>query len=323
MILEAAATAGGVWALRRLAHEAILRGLRAPRLAHTLVPGQLGLAADRVRDVRIPGPRGRRLFGWLVSPPVAAERPAPVVLAMHGWGANAATMWPVVAPLHAAGFAVLLIDARCHGRSDDEAFTSMPRFAEDISAGLAWLRQQPDIAADRLALLGHSVGAAAALLHASHHHDVRAVVSLSAFAHPREVMRRLMAEKHVPYPVLGWYVQRHVQQVIGVSFDDIAPLSTLPHVRCPTLLVHGRADSTVPVDDAHRLLAVSDRAHLLLVDGNHDLRDALAPHARQLVDFLLAACALPAARRGHAPHVHPDAPHWLQFQPTSAPDVLP
>jgi len=68
-------------------------------------------------------------------------------------------MWPVVPPLHKAGFAVLLLDARCHGRSDDDSFTSMPRFAEDIAAGLDWLKRQPGIAADQLALLGHSVGA--------------------------------------------------------------------------------------------------------------------------------------------------------------------
>jgi dipeptidyl aminopeptidase/acylaminoacyl peptidase len=290
MILEAAATAGAVWGLRRLTHFAILRGLRAPRLVHSLGPDGQGIAADQVREVRIPGPRGKQLFGWLVSPPLAAGRPAPAVLAMHGWGANAASMWPAVLPLHAAGFAVLLIDARCHGRSDDEAFTSMPRFAEDIAAGLAWLRLQPEIAADRLALLGHSVGAAASLLHASRHHDVRAVVSLSAFAHPREVMRSFMAEKRVPYPVVGWYVMRHVQRVIGVSFDEIAPLNTLPRVMCPTLLVHGRHDTVVPVSDAHRLLAASSRTRLLLVDADHDPRSALAPHAQTLTDFLHAAC---------------------------------
>jgi pimeloyl-ACP methyl ester carboxylesterase len=142
---------------------------------------------------------------------------------MPGWGANAAMMWPVVPPLHAAGFAVLLIDARCHGRSGDETFTSMPRFAEDIAAGLAWLRLQPDLAVDR-----------------------------------------------------------------------IAPLGTLARVRCPVLLVHGRSDSAVPVDDAQRLLAVSSRARLLLVEGDHDLREALAPHAPTLVDCLTTACALPA-----------------------------
>ena len=293
MIFASFATAVGVLGARRLAHWAILRGLRAPRVPHALQAADLGLAADRVSEVRIPGPRGRALSAWLVMPPSGttngADSPVPAVLAMHGWGGNAAMMGPVVPPLHAAGFAVLLIDARCHGRSDGEAFTSMPRFAEDIAAGLAWLRQQPGIAPDRLALLGHSVGAAAALLHASRHDDVRAVVSLSAFAHPAEVMRRFMAGKRVPYPVLGWYVMRRVQRVIGSSFDDIAPVNTIRRVRCPVLLVHGRHDSTVPFDDASRLRAAHPGARLLSVAGDHDLRQALVPHTHSLVGFLSQA----------------------------------
>lgn len=300
MFVESAAVVGAAWALRALAHLAILRGLRAPRLAHEPGPAGQGFGAGLVHEVQVPGPGGRRLFGWLVMPPDAPACPGPAVLAMHGWGGNASMMWPVVPPLHTAGFAVLLLDARCHGRSDDEPFTSMPRFAEDIAAGLAWLRLRPGIAGDRLALLGHSVGAAAALLHASRHRDVRAVVSLSAFAHPHEVMRRLMAEKHLPYPVLGWYVMRHVQQVIGASFDDIAPLHTLPRVQCPTLLVHGRDDTVVPVGDARRLAATARLARLLLVDGDHDLRAALASHAATLTDFLLSACAVHAAERGQS-----------------------
>jgi pimeloyl-ACP methyl ester carboxylesterase len=294
VIVEAAATAVGAWSLRKLAQLAILRGLRAPRLPHGDGLVGLGVAPDSLRELRIAGPGGKQLFGWLAAPAAASPRPAPAVLVMHGWGANASLMGAVVAPLQAAGFAVLLLDARCHGRSDDESFTSMPRFAEDIAAGLAWLRTQPEVAADQLALLGHSVGAGAALLHASRHHDVRAVVSLSAFAHPQEVMRRFMAEKRVPYPVLGWYVLRHVQRVIGARFDDIAPLHTLAAVRCPTLLVHGLADATVPVDDARRLLAANPLARLLLVEGGHDLREALGPHAADLVTFLRAACASPA-----------------------------
>jgi len=188
-----------------------------------------------------------------------------------------------------AGFAVLLVDARCHGQSDDETFTSMPRFAEDIASGLAWLRRQPGIDARQFALLDHSVGAAAALLHAAHHDEVRAVVSLAAFAHPAEVMRRFMAEKGIPQSLLGWYILRHVQPVIGVTFDEIAPLRTLAAVRCPTLLVHGIVDRTVPVEDAYRLVGVSSRALLLLVEGDHDLHNALAPHAHALVRFLRTA----------------------------------
>ena len=298
MLIEASATAVGAWGLRRLVHRAILRGLRAPRLPHTDDPTAHGVADALVRDVRIAGPRGKQLFGWLVRPLRRSHQAVPAVLVMHGWGANASMMGSVVPPLHAAGFAVLLLDARCHGRSDDEAFTSLPRFAEDIAAGLAWLRTQPDIAADRLALVGHSVGAGAALLHASRHHDVRAVVSLSAFAHPREVMRRFLAEKRVPYPLLGWYVLRHVQQVIGADFDSFAPINTIVGVRCPTLLVHGRGDTTVPVADAQRLAAAAGHAQLLLIDSDHDLRAAMAAQATTLVKFLQAACGVPLVAAG-------------------------
>lgn len=54
-------------------------------------------------------------------------------------------------------------DARCHGNSDDAPFTSTPRFAEDNDAGLRWLHTRDGIDGKRIALLGHSVGAAAAI----------------------------------------------------------------------------------------------------------------------------------------------------------------
>jgi pimeloyl-ACP methyl ester carboxylesterase len=135
------------------------------------------------------------------------------------------------------------------------------------------------------------VGAAAALLHASVRHDVCAVISLSAFAHPAEVMRRWLAERRLPYFLFGWYVLRHVQSVIHATFDEIAPVFTLRKVRCPVLLVHGRQDDTVPVDDAQRLLKAGSQTQLVLVEGGHDLRPSLLPHAQDLTRFLHAAFA--------------------------------
>jgi uncharacterized protein len=126
VVIDAVAGAGlaaaSLFGLRALTHRAILHGLRAPRVPHALGPADVGIDPACVRELRLAGPRGRTLFAWLVTP-AAAHAPVPAVLAMHGWGANAAMMWPVVPPLHTAGFAVLLLDARCHGRSDDEPFT--------------------------------------------------------------------------------------------------------------------------------------------------------------------------------------------------------
>ncbi|KEO55950.1 alpha/beta hydrolase [Thioclava pacifica] len=281
-------------ALRALVHRALLRGLAAPRIAHEVTPADLDLGRAEVTQVQIAGPEGARLFGWLITPATVSggppETPRPAVLVMHGWGANAAMMLGLAPPLIAAGYAVMFLDARCHGRSDGARFTSMPRFAEDIAAGLAHLRAQPGIDPARIALIGHSVGAGAVLLHAARARDICAVVSLSAFAHPREVMQRWMAEHRIPFRGIGQYILRHVQRVIGARFDEIAPIHTVTQLRCPVLLVHGLEDVTAPFSDAERLRAAAPDAQLLPVHGDHDLRDSLHAHEPEIVSFLNAAC---------------------------------
>jgi dipeptidyl aminopeptidase/acylaminoacyl peptidase len=299
MIPEAIAllTFGGLFHFG--AREAIRRGFRAPRLVHETTPDALGIPA---REVVIATANDKRLFAWLIAP--ISARPAAAVLVMHGWGANAALMLPAVRPLHDAGYVVLLIDARCHGRSDDDRFSSMPRFAEDVEHALDWLAQQPEVDPGRIALLGHSVGAGAVLLVASRRHDLRAVVSVSAFAHPREVMRRLLARQHLPFMPIGWYVLYQVQRLIGYRFDDIAPEHSITRVHCPVLLAHGRSDETVPFSDAERLLAAGRKANqpvrLLALEGNHEVSDALLQHKGAMLEFLTHAFCIERPTQPHS-----------------------
>lgn len=303
--LPGAAAVGGMGALGlaaalamglgpRLFHHAILRGLRAAQEPHDPLPAllQQAPAGAALQALRLPGPGGKTLAAWWLRPAQPADRQTfPVALLMHGWGSNASAMAPLVGPLLRAGLAVLLLDARGHGCSDPVEFTSMPRFAEDIGAGVAWLRGQIGVDGARLVLVGHSVGAAAALLYtarlAGPGEAPRAVISLSAFAHPQEVMRRWLAARRIPYVPIGRAVLRHVQRVIGTDFDAIAPLHTVAGLPAALLLVHGRDDDTVPFEDALRLQAAAPPgAQLLGVPGDHDLRAALADHEAPLLDFL-------------------------------------
>ena len=290
MLLNIVLGVAGLWVLRAGVHTLILKGLRAPRVPGHMPADTLALGAE---PVHLPGPNGKTLFAWFVPVPGASR--APAVLVMHGWGANASMMLSSVAPLQAAGMAVLLLDARCHGASGDEPFTSLPRFAQDIEAGMDWLACQPNVDASRLAVMGHSVGAGAALLSATRRDDIRAVVSISAFAHPYEVMRRFLALHHVPYFLLGWYVLRHVQRVIGARFDDIAPIRSMTLVRCPVLLVHGEDDDLVPFEDARRLQAAGQagRVQLLAVAGRHDPSLSLEADQSLLLAFLKRQLATP------------------------------
>lgn len=272
--------------LRAVLHGLLLHGLRPPRLPHTpgWTDGRIG--GLRLSALQICGGRGQRLAAWLALPSGAsAEYPVPVVVAVHGWGANASTLSPLVEPLVRAGVAVMLFDAASHGLSTTEAFSSLPRFAEDLAAVLDTLREVPVIDSGRVALLGHSVGAAAVLLHTARHGGVQALVSLSAFANPREVMERWLQAHHIPRRGIGTAILDHVQHVIGERFDHIAPEHQMPAIHCPVLLVHGARDQTVPLSDAHRLRSSLRRGELLVVDADHDLRVPLQPYTDHLVRF--------------------------------------
>jgi uncharacterized protein len=246
-------------------------------------PFDYGLQAS---TVRIPAADGLELFGWYASSNLAGPSPAAVLL--HGWGGNASNLLPVAKTLHEAGYAVLLVEARNHGRSDHEGHSSLPRFAEDLDHAIDWLAAQPGVDAGAVVAMGHSVGAAAALLSASRRNDLAAVVSVSAFAHPEQLMQRWLAERRVPYWPLGWLVNRYLERIIGARFDDIAPVNTLAKASCPILLVHGLQDTTVPVMDARRIWQnrSTTQATLIECNGTHDAFDDLHTVTRQILSFL-------------------------------------
>lgn len=217
-------------------------------------------------DVRLRAANGRALRGWFIAVPEADGAPRPAALVMHGWGGSAADMTQLAGPLLAAGMHVLLLDARCHGRSDDDEFVSMPRFAEDVDSGLTWLRQRDDVDRSRLVLVGHSVGAGACLLVASRDSSVAAVVSIASMAHPEVFMARTLG-KRLPGP-LTTLALRYIERTIGLKFETFAPVRTIGRVHAPVLLVHGDHDTTVPVADAYELHAqAAERTQLVIVEG--------------------------------------------------------
>lgn len=275
--LLAAATVGAGALLRR--------GLAPAATLPSRSPADIGLP---MREARIATRKGLQLFAWYLPPVANDGAPAPAIVLLHGWGGNAGDLLPAAEALHRAGFAVLLPEARNHGRSERDGASSLPRFAEDLEHALDWLAAQPGVDAGRLAALGHSVGAAAVLLVASRRSELRAAISLSAFADPEQVMRRWLRERGVPYRPLGWLVNRYVEHVIGARFRDIAPIGRLALARCPVLLVHGRQDRTVPLDDARELWRRRGQAEVRLLEceGSHEAFDDVDALGREVLGFL-------------------------------------
>ena len=276
--------------LMLVVNRTIRASLAAPRVRESGVPDGL-----HWREVAIPTAGGKMLFGWFIP----ADEAAPALAIVHGWGGNAEMMLPLAQPLNAAGYALLLFDARSHGRSDGDSFSSLPRFAEDLDHAVDWLQQQADVDAGRVGVVGHSVGAGAALLLASRRNDLAAVVSLAAFAHPASIMRRWLALKRIPYWPLGAYILCYIQRVIGVRFNDIAPRHTIREARCPVLLAHGTEDEMVPPSEAREIYGNrrNEQVSLLLIPGSHDRYGEMERHLGTMIGFLDAHTAASASRR--------------------------
>ncbi|MFV2088394.1 serine aminopeptidase domain-containing protein [Micromonospora sp. LOL_021] len=114
----------------------------------------------------------------LTPPAPLGQRPPGLVLA-HGHSANRATMSWLAGQLAAAGFVVATFDFRGHGghRSPQETHGFEGRRA-DLRTVFEWLSRQPYVDGDRVAIAGHSMGAAAVVDFATHDSRPAATVAL-------------------------------------------------------------------------------------------------------------------------------------------------
>ena len=127
----------------------------------------------------LPGPGSPGGFRF-PEPPGAGNGP-PAVLLVHGYTSDRVAMSILARRLARAGYGVLAIDVRGHG-TNPRSFAQDPEGAnlfEDLSAAADWLRASSWVDGTRLAVIGHSMGAGAALRFAERDVGVDAAVMIS------------------------------------------------------------------------------------------------------------------------------------------------
>ena len=261
--------AGAVMAAPRV----FKRGFTPPQPPVDVIPSDLGLDFD---VVELKSVNDTRLHGWWIP----AQGVAPVIVVLHGWGGNSSLMLPLAPHIHDAGFHALFVDARNHGLSEHDSFSSMPRFAEDLEVAVEWARTREDVTA--VGVIGHSVGAGALIYSASKGVPIDAAVSVSSFAHPGDMMHENMP---FPKPVISMILEA-VQRTIGYRFDEFAPRTRVVAVNIPLLLVHGDKDEVVPIANLHQLADAHGGAEVIIVPGGgHSDLKPFEPYIDEIVAF--------------------------------------
>jgi dienelactone hydrolase len=166
------------------------------------------------------------------------------------------------------GIAVLRLDDRgVNGSDRGPANATSKDFADDIRAGVAFLRSRPEIDGDRIALVGHSEGGMIAPMVASTDPKLRAMVLMAGTASPgRDILRAQalyaidsMAHLTGDAREKALAASRHAQDSLAASipwltfFYEYDPSVLARQVKTPVLIVQGTTDRQVPASEAEKL----------------------------------------------------------------------
>lgn len=241
-------------------------------------------------DFTLPDPHG--------GPPVRGDvrvreghRPDRAIVLVHGFkGFRTFGFFPGLAQAAAErGYAAVTFDFSHNGIGEDGAdtFSAMPLFArqthtrnlDELHRVLDALARGAllDVPATRIGLMGHSRGGGEAVLAAAENPRVNALVTWAAIAG--------IAERWTPEQVAAWEAGQTVEienartrqgmPIDPVYWADIVGNrerldipAAAERLAIPWLIIHGDADSSVPVDEGQRLFdPAGPDAELLVVEG--------------------------------------------------------
>lgn len=250
--------------------------------------------------VHVRTPAGHTLTGTFTKPGGAAGR-VPAVITITGSGPQDRDEYIPLVPgyrpfrqvadtLGRRGIAVLRMDDRGTGESGgDFAKATSADFADDIRAGIAWLRARADIDPARIAILGHSEGGLIAPIVAASDPGVAAVVLLAGpWQRGRDILDFQFRYGIEHDSAIAPNKRDSAFNATRAAFDSTAgrqpwmqyfqsydPAPTLRRVRQPVLILQGATDRQVTAEQAeaiaNELRKAGNRAVVLRVyaDRNH------------------------------------------------------
>lgn len=259
-------------------------------------------ASYTAENVVVTTSAGHTLAGTLTLPNGASRtRPVGAIVTVTGSGPqdrDEAIGLPGFRPfrqiadaLARRGIAVLRMDDRGTGESGGtfKGSTSAD-FAEDVRAGLAYLRSRPEIRSDRLGVLGHSEGAIIAPMVAEKEPKLRAIVLLAGIAQPGRTAlhfqikngyerdTKLTPEKRAEL------IAAIPARIDGMSASDAwmkfflthDPAATMRRVKTPVLILTGARDQQAVPEEVALMEAAFKEG------GNKDVTARVLPDLNHL-----------------------------------------
>jgi len=182
------------------------------------------------------------------------------VILLHGHASNRSQMEPEAEFLYEHGFGVLLYDARNSGESEGDLTTLGLNETLDVEAAYNYLASYTNIDKNRIGVLGHSMGGATSILAGAQIQEIAAVVAESSYTSLSDNIingvENYLGLPAFPFaPLVLFWGQRES----GLFIDQVNPIGEIHHISpSPVLIIHGKLDQVVPVENAYRLYEAAE-----------------------------------------------------------------
>jgi uncharacterized protein len=200
------------------------------------------------------------------------------VLLLPGIRANRLSMVERARFLRRADYSVLLIDLQATGETKGDHITFGWKESRDAIAAVDFIHQKKP--SDRVAIIGSSLGGAAALL-ATPPLKVDALI-LEAVYPTIEIATRNRMENYLG--PIGLIVTplllKQLQPRLGISSTQLSPIDHMAQVQCPVLIMSGEKDRNTRPKDTQMLFSQASMPKQLWFvpqTGHVDLHQA-SPH---------------------------------------------
>jgi fermentation-respiration switch protein FrsA (DUF1100 family) len=211
-----------------------------------------------------------RICGWFF--PAAGPQRAPAIVLCHGIWTGRRECLPLALRFWAAGYNVLCFDFRAHGLSGGR-FTSVGHHeTNDVLGAVEYLQQRAEVDADRIGVIGFSMGAAASIQAAARSPRIAALVADSAYASFLDAAKySFRVVTRVPHFPIASLAMHWAKWIMHVDASQLRPVDVIAHISPrPIMITHGALDEIVPVNHAHTLFkAAQEPKELWIVPGAH------------------------------------------------------
>jgi fermentation-respiration switch protein FrsA (DUF1100 family) len=229
---------------------------RIPFFAVPYTPKDFGWPFE---PVVFSSPEGLKLEGWFVP----AKRPSSdTIIILHGMGSNHGDMLPNTACLYDAGlWNLFYFNFRGHGGSEGTITSLGPLELGDLRSALGFLKAHKAEAVKRLAIYGHSLGAAVAIVAAAEIKELLGVAAESPFASISKTVRHFGKIYHgIPYWPFVPLAVLFASFRLGLKLGKFNPVEAIGKISPrPVYLIHGARDLRMPMADFELLWAAAEQ----------------------------------------------------------------